>query len=596
VAADLVQHIDARYEANAGKVMIVTMSRRIAVDLYDQLAALKPEWASDDDATGAMKVIMTGSASDDEAWQPHIRNKEKREALANRFKDPDDPFRIVIVRDMWLTGFDAPSLHTLYVDKPMKGHGLMQAIARVNRVFESKTGGLVVDYLGIANNLKEALRIYANEGLGSKSPVENQTEDEEFSLDRLIGGMLTALERCREDVQGFDYLLAIDGSPAERLQTVTNAQEFLILQNGYKGTLIDRFLDHATALLKSFALASATPQAQKIKREVAFFQTVKVTIAKTTGRANTARDERLDHAVRQLVDEAIAPDGVVDIFAAAGLQKPNIAVLSDAFLDEVRNLPQKNLALEMLKKLLNDEISARQKTSIVQSRKFSERLEQSLNSYHNRGLEMAQIIDAMIQLAKEFKAAANKGEELGLKDDEYAFYEALAENASAQAVMQDDQLLTIAREVATTVRTTPPSTGANVNRSRRNSAPPSAGSSANTATHPTRPPPPSNSSSNRPRPSPTTRPRRVNGTTGMTRGHPLQEAQPRLVGPGHHKPGSRQPPGGAMPHWFMLRRPVRPYPKISNTSHCRHVPPDAPLLNLTCWLDGKPVAGWVLRR
>ena len=256
----------------------------------------------------------------------------------------------------------------------------------------------VVDYIGIAYSLKEALRIYARENPGGQTPVENQADDEEFSLERLIGGMLTALEQCREDFQGFDYTLALDGSPSERMQTVTNAQNFLIQQNGWKGTLIDRFLDHATALLKAFALASATPQAQKIKREVAFFQTIKVTIAKTTGRADTARDERLDHAVRQLVDEAIAPEGVVDIFAA-GLQKPNIAVLSDVFLDDVRNMPQRNLALEMLKKLLNDEISARQKTSIVQSRKFSERLEQSLNAYHNRGLEMAQIIDAMIHLA-----------------------------------------------------------------------------------------------------------------------------------------------------------------------------------------------------
>jgi type I restriction enzyme R subunit len=452
VAADLVEHIDRRYEANAGKVMIVTMSRRIAVDLYDQLASLRPEWASDADDAGAMKVIMTGSASDPLEWQPHVRNKQKREELATRFKDPDDPFRIVIVRDMWLTGFDAPSLHTMYIDKPMKGHGLMQAIARVNRVFENKTGGLAVDYLGIANNLKEALRIYMREDPGGKTPVENMGEDEEFSLDRLVNGMVRELEYCRESFEGFDYLLALDGSPAERMKVVADAQNFLFQKNGWKGTLIERFLDHATGLMKGFALASATPQAQKIKREVAFFQTVKVAISKTTGRGDSARDERLDHALRQLVDEAIAPDGVVDIFAAAGLEKPNIAVLSDAFLDEMRSLPQRNLALEMLKKLLNDEISARKQTSIVQSRKFSEKLEESLNRYHNRGLEMAQIIDAMIELAKEFKAEANRGDELGLNSDEYAFYEALALSESAREVMADDQLLMIAREVAQTVR------------------------------------------------------------------------------------------------------------------------------------------------
>jgi type I restriction enzyme R subunit len=451
VAADLVEHIDRRYEANAGKVMIVTMSRRIAVDLYNQLVRVRPEWASEAGDEGAMKVIMTGSASDPLEWQPHIRNKEKRDQLANRFKDPDDPFRIVIVRDMWLTGFDAPSLHTIYIDKPMKGHGLMQAIARVNRVFEDKTGGLVVDYLGIANNLKEALRIYMQEDPGGQAPIQNETGDE-FSLDQLINGMVRELEYCREAFEGFDYILALDGSPAERMQVVANAQNFLLQKNGWKGTVIDRFLDHATALLKAFALASATPQAQKIKREVAFFQTVKVAIAKTTGRGSAAKDERLDHAVRQLVDEAIAPSGVVDIFAAAELEKPNISVISDAFLDEVRTMPQQNLALEMLKKLLNDEITARRKTSIVQSRRFSEKLEESLNRYHNRALEMAQIIEAMIELAKDFKSAANRGDELGLKDDEYAFYEALAENGSAKAVMGDGQLLTIAREVAQTVR------------------------------------------------------------------------------------------------------------------------------------------------
>ena len=362
----------------------------------------------------------------DRDWQPHIRNKEKRERLANRFKDADDPFRVVIVRDMWLTGFDAPSLHTIYIDKRMKGHGLMQAIARVNRVFEGKTGGLVVDYLGIANNLKEALRVYMREDPGGKAPIENEDEDGEFSLDRLIGGMVRELEYCREAFAGFDYILALDGSPAERMQTVANAQNFLLQKNGWKGTVIDRFLDHATALMKAFALASATKQAQAIKREVAFFQTVKVAIAKTTGRGPNAKDERLDHAIRQLVDEAIVQDGVVDIFAAAGLEKPNIAVISDAFLDEVRTMPQRNLALEMLKKLLNDEISASKRTSIVQSRRFSEKLEESINRYHNGALEMAQIIEALIDLAKEFKADANKGEELGLKGDEYAFYEALA--------------------------------------------------------------------------------------------------------------------------------------------------------------------------
>jgi len=449
VAADLVQHIDHRVEANGGKVMIVTMSRRIAVDLYNQLAKLRPEWASEVDTEGAMKVIMTGSASDPLAWQPHIRDKGRRDTLASRFKDADDPFRIVIVRDMWLTGFDAPSLHTIYIDKPMKGHGLMQAIARVNRVFREKTGGLVVDYIGIANNLKEALRIYMQEDPGGDTPIQN---DEEFSLDKLIGGMLRELEYCREIFAEFDRSDFMDGSPSERLRAVANAQNFLLIKNGYNGVLIDRFLDHTMALVKAFALASATKEAQAIKKEIAFYQTVKVAIAKTTGRATPGKDERLDHAVRQLVDQAIAPDGVVDIFAAAGLEKPNIAVISDAFLDDVRTMPQRNLALEMLKKLLNDEITATRKTSIVQSRRFSERLEESLNRYHNRALEMAQIIDALIELAQTMRDNVNRGEQLGLSSDEYAFYEAIALSPSAQAVISDDDLLTIAREVAQTVR------------------------------------------------------------------------------------------------------------------------------------------------
>jgi len=449
VAADLITHIDWRYEANAGKVMIVAMSRRIAVDLYGQIVALRPEWGSSSDGDGVLKVIMTGSASDDEHWQPHIRNKERREKLADRFKDADDPFRIVIVRDMWLTGFDAPSLHTIYIDKPMKGHGLMQAIARVNRVFKAKTGGLVVDYLGIAHSLKEALRAYMKDDPGGRAPVEN----EELDLHELVGSMIEYLESCRDEFRGHNYDLFLTGSQSERLQAVTSAQDFLIMRDYREGrTVIDRYLDRATGLLKAFALASATPEAQRIKREVAFFQTVKVALTKTTGRTNGARDELLDHAVRQLVDKAIAPDGVVDIFAAAGLDKPDISIVSDAFLDEIKGMPQRNLALEMLKKLLNDEITAARRTSVVQSRKFSDRLEESLNRYHNRALETAQVIEAMIELARDMREVTERGEHLGLIKDEVAFYDALSENASAQAVLGDDQLKMIAQEVATTVR------------------------------------------------------------------------------------------------------------------------------------------------
>jgi len=449
IAADLIEHIDRRQEALAGKVMIVGMSRRICVDLYDQLIALRPEWHSIDDAEGALKVIMTGNATDDLGWQQHVRNKERRDRLAARFKDPDDPFRVVIVRDMWLTGFDAPSLHTIYVDKPMKGHGLMQAIARVNRVFKDKPGGLVVDYLGIGHNLKEALRSYVREDPGGRLPVEN----EELDLHKLTSSMIEYLELCREAFRGFNYDLFMTGSQTERLETIAKAQDFMIRRDYREGrTVIDRFLDHATALVKAFALASSTPDAQRIKREIAFFQTVKAALTKTTGRFTGTRSDELDHAIQQLVDKAIAPEGVIDVFAAAGLKKPDISIISDSFLAEVRGMPQRNLALEMLKKLLNDEITASKRTSVVQSKRFSDKLEESIKRYHNRAIETAQIIDALIDLAREMRDASSRGERLGLSDDEVAFYDALGANASAVEVLADDQLKVIAQEVAVTVR------------------------------------------------------------------------------------------------------------------------------------------------
>ncbi|MDP9355453.1 MAG: type I restriction endonuclease subunit R [Chloroflexota bacterium] len=450
VAADLVEHVERRQEALDGKVMIVCMSRRICVDLYDQIVKLRPGWHGEDDATGELKVLMTGSASDKLEWQPHIRNKERRERLADRFKDPDDPFRMVIVRDMWLTGFDAPALHTIYLDKPMRGHGLMQAIARVNRVFHDKPGGLVVDYLGLANNLKAALRAYIRDAGEGGKPIEN----EQLDVGELVAAMIEKLELCRDAFRGFNYDSFLTGSQSERLAVISKAQEFLILRDYMErgASVIDRFLDHATALLKAFALASATKEAQKVKAEVAFFQTVKAALSKTTSRRNGKSDEDLDHAIRQLVDQAIAPEGVVDIFAAAGLEKPDISILSDAFLAEIRELPQRNLALELLRKLLNDEISATQRTSVVQSRRFSEKLEESINRYHNRALETAEIIEALIELAREMREANARGERLGLSDDEVAFYDALGANDSAVQVLGDDQLRIIAREVADTVR------------------------------------------------------------------------------------------------------------------------------------------------
>ena len=450
VAADFVQHYDRRQEAIAGKVMLVCMSRRIAVDLYDQIVNLRPEWHAEDDAAGQIKVIMTGSATDRIEWQPHIRNKERRERLADRFKDPDDPFGVVIVRDMWLTGFDAPSLHTIYIDKPMKGHGLMQAIARVNRVFRDKPGGLVVDYLGLANNLKAALRSYMRDSTTDTKPIENETLD----IGELVAAMLEKLELCRDAFHGFNYGLFLTGTPSERVEIVSKSQEFLILRDYMErgAEVIPRFLDHATALLKAFAIVSATPEAQRVKLEIAFFQTVKAALSKTTGRGGAAGDERLDHAIQQLIDQAIAPDGVVDIFAAAGLEKPDISILSDGFLAEIRDMPQRNLALELLRKLLNDEITAQKRTSVVQARRFSEKLEESIARYHNRAVETAQIIEALIELAREMNEAGKRGEQLGLSNDEVAFYDALTANESAVDVLGDAQLRIIAGEVAATVR------------------------------------------------------------------------------------------------------------------------------------------------
>ncbi|MEA2528163.1 MAG: type restriction enzyme subunit, partial [Thermomicrobiales bacterium] len=335
----------------------------------------------------------------------------------------------------------------------MRGHGLMQAIARVNRVFRDKPGGLVVDYLGLANNLKAALRAYMREDGAGGKPIEN----EKLDIGELIAAMLEKLELCREAFRGFNYGLFLTGSPSERLVVIRDAEEFLILRD-YKERnqqVIERFMDHATALLKAFALASATKEAQQVKTEVAFFQTVKAALSKTTGKGSGKSDEQMDQAIRQLVDAAIAPEGVVDIFAAAGLEKPDISglgILSDEFLAEIRDMPQRNLALELLRKLLNDEIGATRKTGVVVARRFSEKLEESLNRYHNRALETAEIIEAMIELARELREANARGERLGLNDDELAFYDALGVNDSAVKVLGDDQLKAIAREVATTVQ------------------------------------------------------------------------------------------------------------------------------------------------
>ena len=441
VARDIVDHFEKRCEAMDGKAMVVCMSRRICVELYRELVRLRPDWASDDpdnDGEGAIKVVMTGSAADPADWQPHIRNKPRREALANRFRDAKDPLRIVLVRDMWLTGFDCPSLHTMYIDKPMRGHGLMQAIARVNRVFKDKPGGLVVDYLGLAQELKAALAVYTDSGGTGRTALDQ---------DEAVAVMLEKYEVCCGLFHGFDRAKWTTGTPQERLGLLPAAQEHILAQNDGK----DRCLRSVRELSQAFALAVPHEEALRIRDDVAFFQAVAAVLAKRSP-GDARPEEDLDHAVRQIISRAVAPEGVVDIFAAAGLSKPDISILSDDFLAEVRGLPQRNLAVELLQKLLKGELSARRRKNLVQARSFAEMLEQTIRRYQNRAIEAAQVIEELIGLAKQMREANARGEELKLSEDELAFYDALETNDSAVKVLGDDTLRAIARELVETVR------------------------------------------------------------------------------------------------------------------------------------------------
>jgi type I restriction enzyme, R subunit len=438
IARDLVEHFENRLATMDGKAMVVVMSRRIAVNLYREIALLRPEWAVEDDAAGVLKIVMTGSASDPLDWQPHIRNKARREALADRFRDPGDAFRIVIVRDMWLTGFDAPSMHTMYVDKPMRGHGLMQAIARVNRVFKDKPGGLVVDYLGLADELKQALAVYTASGGKGKTALD-QAE--------AVALMLEKHEVCRALFHGLDWSRWTTGTAQEQVNLLPAAQEHILAQEDGKA----RLLHAVTELSKAFALAVPHAEALRIRDDVGFFQAVRAVLAKNTpGERKT--DEELELAIRQIVSKATVSDEVIDIFAAAGLKKPDISILSDEFLGEVRGMPQRNLAVEMLQKLLKGEIRRRGKRNVVQARSFADLLDQAVRKYQNRAIETAQVIEELIQLAKDMRTAAARGEGLGLSDDELAFYDALEANDSAVKVLGDDTLKTIARELVATVR------------------------------------------------------------------------------------------------------------------------------------------------
>ncbi|MCC6153172.1 MAG: type I restriction endonuclease subunit R [Candidatus Hydrogenedentes bacterium] len=438
VAADIVEHFENRLAAMDGKAMIVCMSRRICFELYREIVRLRPDWHHEDDAQGAIKVVMTGSASDPVEWQQHIRNKPRREGLAKRFRDAKDSLRLVIVRDMWLTGFDAPSLSTMYIDKPMRGHGLMQAIARVNRVFKDKPGGLVVDYLGLAHELRAALATYTESGGTGKTAIDQR---------EAVAVMREKYEVCCAMMHGFDWTQWKTGSPQARLGLLPPAQEHILLQEDGK----NRWLRAVLELSQAFALAVPHEDAIAIRDDVAFFQAVRASLAKRApGEART--DEELDHAVRQIVSRAVATDGVLDIFEAAGLKKPDISILSEDFLAEVRGMPQRNLAVELLRKLLSGEIRTRRKKNLVQSRTFSEMLEQALRRYQNRAIEAAQVIEELIGLAKDMREADRRGEELNLNEDEVAFYDALETNDSAVKVLGDDTLRDIARELVKTVR------------------------------------------------------------------------------------------------------------------------------------------------
>jgi type I restriction enzyme R subunit len=438
IARDIVAHFENRLEAMDGKAMIVCMSRRICVDLYRAIVALRPEWTHAEDDEGMIKVVMTGSASDLADWQPHIRNKQRREILAKRFRDPNDPFKVVIVRDMWLTGFDAPSLHTMYVDKPMRAHGLMQAIARVNRVFHDKPGGLVVDYLGLAAELKQALATYTESGGTGKTAIDQE---------EAVAVMLEKHEVCCGLFHGFDWSRWISGTAEQRLGLLPVAQEHILAQENGK----DRLLGAVCELSQAFALAVPHEKALEIRDDVAFFQAVRAVLAKRVP-GDARPEEELDLAVRQIVSRAVASEGVVDIFAAAGLKKPDISILSEGFLAEVRDMPQRNLAVELLRKLLAGEIKARGRKNVVQARSFAEMLELAIRRYQNRAIEAAQVIEELIGLAKKMREANARGEQLGMTEDELAFYDALETNDSAVKILGDETLRKIAQELVATVR------------------------------------------------------------------------------------------------------------------------------------------------
>ena len=438
IAADLVTHFESRNSTMPGKAMIVGMSRDICARLYAAIVALRPDWHDADIEKGAIKVVMTGSASDDKALQPHVTTKRQKKRIEKRFKNPADPLRLVIVRDMWLTGFDAPCCHTMYVDKPMKGHNLMQAIARVNRVFKDKPGGLVVDYIGIANDLKAALKTYTD----SNGRGQPSRKAEEF-----LDVLREKLDACRGLFHGFDYS-GYEKNPVALLVPAANhILDVKKLPDGKK-----RFLDLITAITRAFALCGTLDDAEELRTEIAFFSAVKAAIVKYTTVDKKLTEAEKHSALRRILDNAVVSDGVEDIFALAGLQKPNIGLLSKEFLEDVRNMPQKNLAVELLEKLLRDEIKAHTRTNVVLQKKFGDRLLEALRKYRNRAIETAQVIEELLKMAGDFKEALDRNEELGLNPDEVAFYDALAERPEVLKTMGNATLKQLATELTEQLR------------------------------------------------------------------------------------------------------------------------------------------------
>lgn len=432
VAEDAVKHFEIRQEAFEGKGMIVAMSRRIAVELYEEIVKIRPEWHDTDKKKGAIKVIMTSSSSDPESWQLHNTTKQERKELGERLKDPSDPLKLVIVRDMWLTGFDAPCLHTMYIDKPMRGHNLMQAIARVNRVYKDKPGGLIVDYIGIASDLKQALATYTESG-GQGAPALDQGE--------AIAAMMEKYEIVAAMFNGFDYKRYFSTDTKEKMTVILEAQEHVLgLEDGK-----NRFTKQVGLLSKTFALSVPSLPAMNIKDELGFFQAVKARLTKFEPTGSGKSDAEIETAIRQIVDRAVVVDGVIDIFDAAGIKKPDISILSDDFLEEIRDMKRKNLAFELLKKILDDEIKTRTKKNFIQSKKLSDMLDAAIKKYQNNLLTAAQVIEELINIAKEIKASDERGEDLGLTEDEIAFYDALMINGSAKEVLGDDTLRELAR-------------------------------------------------------------------------------------------------------------------------------------------------------